>query len=188
MKNLNLGSGFTKIDGYLSLDKSKVFNPDIVHDLERFPYPFEDDSINNIVLSHVLEHLGQNPDVFNLIIKEIYRICKNGSLIKITVPHPRHDDFLGDPTHVRAITVHGLELYDRELNKKWQKEKAANTLLALIHNVNFKVKNVRYNLEEKYLKLLNENKINKEELGEIMEKYNNVIKDMFILLEVIKEI
>ena len=60
--------------------------------------------------------------------------------------------------------------------------------MALIHNVNFKVKNVRYNLEEKYLKLLQKDKINKEELGEIMEKYNNVIKDMFILLEVIKEI
>ena len=29
-----------------------------------------------------------------------------------------HDDFISDPTHVRPITVLGLQLYDKELNKK----------------------------------------------------------------------
>ena len=57
----------------------------IVHDLE-VTYPFED-SIDEILLSHVLEHIGQDPNVFNNIIKEFYRICKNQSVIDIRVPH-----------------------------------------------------------------------------------------------------
>ena len=91
---LNLGSGSKKIEGYINLDKYNTFKPDIVHDLEKFPYPFENDSVTHILLSHVLEHLGQNPDVFNSIIKELYRICVNKAFIDIRVPHPRHDDFI----------------------------------------------------------------------------------------------
>ena len=75
------------------------------------------------------------------IIKEFYRICKNQSVIDIRVPHPRHDDFISDPTHVRPITILGLQLYDKELNNKWEEGKFSNTPLALIHNVNFKILN-----------------------------------------------
>jgi len=56
-----------------------------------------------------MEHVGQTPDMFNSIIRKLYRICKNQAIMDITVPHPRHDDFLADPTHVRPITV--LELF-----------------------------------------------------------------------------
>jgi len=114
MLNLNLGSGSKRIEGFVNLDKFDTFNPDIVHDLEIFPYPFKDSSVDKIILSHVMEHIGQTPDMFNLIIKELYRICKNQAIMDITVPHPRHDDFLADPTHVRPITVLGLSLYDKE--------------------------------------------------------------------------
>ena len=31
--------------------------------------------------------------VFNSIMKELYRICKNNSIVDIVAPHPRHDDF-----------------------------------------------------------------------------------------------
>jgi predicted SAM-dependent methyltransferase len=117
---LNLGSGSKIIDGYTNVDKFDYYKPDIVHDLEVTPYPFEDNSIEEILLSHVLEHIGQDPNVFNNIIKEFYRICKNQSVIDIRVPHPRHDDFISDPTHVRPITILGLQLYDKELNKKWE--------------------------------------------------------------------
>ena len=75
--NLNLGSGTKKIKDYVNVDKYETLKPDIVHDLEKFPYPFKDNSVKNIILSHVLEHIGQDPNVFNSIIKEIYRICKN---------------------------------------------------------------------------------------------------------------
>src|SRR6056300_185430 len=124
---LNLGCGSKKLDGYINIDKYDTYKPDIIHDLEKFPYPFKDNSVNEILLSHVLEHVGQNPDIFNNIIKELYRICTHCTLITIIVPHPRHDDFISDPTHVRPITVLGLSLYDRELNKKWEKNENPNT-------------------------------------------------------------
>ena len=119
---LNLGCGNKIIDGYINVDKFDTYNVDIKHDLEKFPYPFEDDTVEEIILSHVLEHIGQSPDIFIKIIKELYRICKNQALIEISVPHPRHDNFISDPTHVRPITIFGLSLFDRDLNemgKKW---------------------------------------------------------------------
>ena len=115
-------------------------------------------------MSHVLEHIGQHPDTFNLIMKELYRICNHKALIDIKVPHPRHDDFLADPTHVRPITILGLQLYDKNLNEKWEKMNAANSPLALIHGVNFVIKDVNYVLEKNYIELLNKKEIDENEL------------------------
>ena len=173
MKKLNLGAGSKKIDGFLNLDKFNTFNPDIVHDLEVFPYPFEDDSIDEIMMSHILEHIGQNPDIFNNIIKELYRICKNSTIINIIVPHPRHDDFLADPTHVKPITALGLQLYDKELNLYWQKIKAANSTLALIHKVNFKIIKTTIFLTEEYHNKMQEKTLSQEQLEQHIRLYNN---------------
>ena len=186
MIKLNLGCGSKILPGYTNIDKFATYNPDIVHDLEKFPYPFKDNSVNEILLSHVLEHVGQNPDVFNDIIKEFYRICSNGAIINIIVPHPRHDDYISDPTHVRPITVLGLSLYDQELNKKWEKDGNSNTPLGIIHGVNFKIKNVNITLDKKYENLYKEGKIKSEELNDIANKYNNVIKALKIIWEVVK--
>ena len=187
MIKLNLGCGSKILKGYTNIDKFVTYHPDIVHDLEKFPYPFKDNSVNEILLSHVLEHVGQNPDIFNSIIKELYRICAHGTLINIIVPHPRHDDFISDPTHVRPITVLGLSLYDKELNKKWEKNGYANTPMGIIHNVNFKIKNVNMVLDIKYHNLLKEGKIKNEDLNDMASKYNNVIKETKIIWEVIKK-
>ena len=184
---LNLGCGSKKLDGYINIDKYDTYNPDIIHDLEKFPYPFEDNSINEILLSHVLEHIGQNPDIFNSIIKEFYRICVHGAKIDIRVPHPRHDDFIADPTHVRPITVLGLQLYNKDLNKKWELSGAANTPMGIIHNVDFRIKHVTHVLDKKYINLLKSEKIQKDEIEDLAHKYNNVIQEIKIDWEVIKQ-
>jgi SAM-dependent methyltransferase len=186
MLKVNLGAGSSKIDGYVSLDKFEFFEPDIVHDLETFPYPFDDNSVDNIIMSHVLEHIGQHPDTFHAIIKELYRICKPAALIDIAVPHPRHDDFISDPTHVRAITPLGLALYDRELNEEWERTNASNSPLALIYNVNFKIRKVKYVPDKIYSDMLDEKKITQDELDLMAKQYNNVIKHTLLQLEVIK--
>jgi len=186
MKKLNLGSGDKRIPGFLNVDKFNTFNPDIVHDLEVFPYPFSDNEVEEIKLIHVLEHIGQTPDTFIHIMKELYRICCNQADIHISVPHPRHDDFLADPTHVRPITTLGLSLFDLELNKKWQQSGFANTPLAMIHNVNFKIIKNKIILDQKYIDLFKAKKISINEINEISEKYNNVIKQTNYILRVIK--
>ena len=177
---LNLGCGNKILDGYVNLDKFAYYNSNIVHDLEKFPYPFEDDSAEEILLTHVLEHIGQDPEIFNSILKELYRISKNKALIDIYVPHPRHDDFISDPTHVRPITPFGLELYDKEVNEFWQKNGAANSPLALIHGVNFKIEKVEYLIEDAIIKQRQTGEITEVEFERMMLHQNNVIKQINI--------
>jgi len=186
MIKLNLGCGSVIMKDFINVDKYNIYNPDIIRDLEIFPYPFKDNSVKEVILSHVLEHIGQIPDVFNKIIKELYRICINNALINITVPHPRHDDFISDPTHVRPITLRTLSMYDQKLNRIWEEKNASNTPLGLIHNVNFQILSVNYTVDQRYQKLLYEKKITEDDLKDFSEKYNNVIKEINLKWRVVK--
>lgn len=178
---LNLGCGSKILEGYINVDKFDYYPVDVVHDLEKFPYPFETDSVDYILLSHVLEHVGQNPDVFIGIVRELFRICKPNSKIRIIVPHPRHDDFLADPTHVRPIMPLGLALFDKKKNQEWAKVGAANTPLGLIHDVDFVIENVDFTPDKRYLNMLREKEMSEEKFWELAESNNNVIKQIDII-------
>ncbi len=186
--NLNLGCGNKLLEGYTNVDKYDYYKCDVVQDLELFPYPFEDNSVDNILLCHVLEHIGQDPQIFNNILQELYRICKPEALINIIVPHPRHDDFISDPTHVRPITVLGLSLYDREQNEMWQSMGAANTPLGIVLGVDFKIENVEYQLEDDILKKYQSKEISKDELDSLMRHQNNIVKQSTIKWRVKKRV
>lgn len=183
---LNLGCGFNKPDGYVHVDMFGECNPDIIHNLETFPYPFDDSSIDEILFNHSLEHIGQIPSVFLKVIQEVYRISKDGAIIKINVPHPRHDDFISDPTHVRPITPMTLQLFDLDLNLKWQEMKAANSPLAIYMGVNLKLISVNITLEPLYMQLLESQQINQEQIGELIKERNNVAKEFQFALQVVK--
>ena len=183
---LNLGCGSKIYDGFINVDKFDLYNIDIQHDLEKFPYPFENNSVEEIMLIHVLEHIGQEPDTFIKILREIYRICKNQALIKIAVPHPRHDDFISDPTHVRPITILGLSLFDKDQNEIWEKNGAANTPLALIHKVNFKIEDINYQIEDDIMAKFKAGEIDKSKLDYMIKHYNNIVRQIEIKWRVIK--
>lgn len=179
---LNLGCGFKHVEGFLNVDNFPECNPDIMHDLETFPYPFDSNSVDEIILDNVLEHLGQTFDIFNGVIKELYRISKDGATINIKVPYPRHDNFLGDPTHVRAIIPNTLALYDQERNRKWIAEKSANSPLGIIYKVDFRVGKVTFNLDEKYQKLLENNEVSEDEVRGLIRTSNNVVAEVEMIL------
>ena len=183
---LNLGFGNKIYDGYVNVNKFDLYNVDIQHDLEKFPYPFDDNSVEEIILSHVPEHIGQDPNIFIKILKEFYWISKNQALIIIAVPHPRHENFLSDPTHVRPITVLGLALFDKSQNEKWEKIGAANTPLALIHEVNFKVENVNYQIDKDITRKYESGGINKSKLDYMIKHHNNVVEQIDIEWRVIE--
>lgn len=183
---LNLGCGSKIIDGYVNVESCDYFEADKSCDLEKFPYPFKDDSVDEILMSHTLERLGQNPDTFNRVIKELYRICKNNAIINIHVLHFRHDSFASNPMNVRPITPLGLSFYDKAANEEWARMGSTNSPLALINNVNFKVENVNYVIEDKFVEKFNSGEIDEQQLHYHMEHFNNVIKQIDIKWRVLK--
>ncbi len=181
---LNLGSGQNPIPGYLNVDK--YGEPDFKFDLETFPWPWENSSVERIEMNHVLEHLGESTAVYLSIIRELYRISVPNAIINITVPHPRHNSFLNDPTHVRAVTAESFLLFSRKENLKWQQQKAANSTLALHVDVDFEVVSSELVPDDGWAARLVSGQISEQELLAAANKFNNVIKEIKIVLRVIK--
>lgn len=184
---LNLGCGTRKRDGFVNVDISAVCEPDEVVDLEAFPWPWADDSVDFVLMSHVLEHLGGTTAQFLGIMKELYRVCVHGAEIQIHVPHPRHDEFLADPTHVRPILPATMSLFSRQSNLEWQRRGLANTTLALYLDVDFELGRVNMHLEDRWRELAEAGKLTRETLEAAIQSQNNVVKQIDMTLRVLKD-
>lgn len=175
---LNLGCGQQHMEGYVNVDREPSMRPDLVMDMEQFPWPFESDSVDEVVASHVLEHVGAEPPVFIGIMKELYRVCRAGARVRIAVPHPRHDNFFDDPTHVRAVTPMTLALFSKKQCAQWKAEGASNSPLAVYADVDFELRDLNVKVAEKYRGHPN--------LDEMVQHWNNVATEYRMVLEVIK--
>lgn len=160
--------------------------PDLRHDLEQVPWPFATDSAEEIVMTHVLEHIGDDPRVFMRFMKELYRVAAPGASIHIIVPHPRHDDFLNDPTHVRAITPETLAMFSMKNCLLWEQQGMANTPLAVHHAVDFEVVRSHLVVDEPYWRRFERKEIDAAELQRLLRECNNVGKAWQITLKAIK--
>ena len=80
---LNLGCGAFKKPGFINVDLDPRRKPEVVHDLDKFPYPFPASQFSYVEAEHVLEHLR---DPFG-VMAELHRIMKDGGLLIIKVPH-----------------------------------------------------------------------------------------------------
>jgi len=181
---LNLGCGQNLLPNHINVDK--FGSPDVRHDLETFPWPWNDNSVELVVFNHCLEHLGESAAIYFRILQEIYRIGAPNSTIFIAVPHPRHDDFINDPTHVRVVTPNGLRLFSKEMNRLWKAENCANSPLGLFLDVDFEIAEFTYVLDPEWERKM----VNKEccdaDLHQAIRHYNNVVKEIRMLLRVVK--
>jgi len=94
---INIGAGGEELLGFKTIDIDSASNPDIVCDIEK-GLPFEDDSVDEIRCSHTLEHISN----ILFVLREFYRVSKNGA--KITIAVPLMD--ASDMTHVRFFNEH----------------------------------------------------------------------------------
>ena len=108
LRILDLGCGNKKRPGAIGVDLNERTQPDIVHNLNHFPYPFDDSSFDKIYLDNTLEHLG---DVIR-IMEEVYRICSPGGVVKVIVPYFRSVWAHIDPTHTHFFTVGSFAYFD----------------------------------------------------------------------------
>ena len=178
---LNLGSGSKVIDGFVNVDKYPTSTTDLVFDLETTPWPWEASSIDEICMIHSLEHMGRDTDSYLGIIKELYRVCKDNAKIVIHVPHPRHDNFLGDPTHVRGITPQQLTLFDKAKNDEWVSGGVSSaTPLAHYLGVDFFIAGVTTVLDPVYYEKYAKGELTLDEINQKARELNNVIGEYHI--------
>ena len=180
---LNLGAGRNRLPGYVTVDKAAACEPDQVADLEQLPWCWQDGSVAEIRLTHALEHLGEKTEVFLGIMKELHRVLRPGGEVHIRVPHPRSDGFIGDPTHVRPITPAVLSLFSQRLNREWAEKSWPNTPLGFYLGIDFELIKVEYSLMPHWLSKYRSGEINDEQLAFAMETYNNVVDDIYMVLQ-----
>ena len=58
---INLGCGRNIMKGYVNVDKIKLRGVDVVHDLDKFPYPFKENSVDEIYARYILCLLYTSP-------------------------------------------------------------------------------------------------------------------------------
>lgn len=143
---LNLGCRTDKRKGYVNIDKSMEFRPDIVWDLEKLPLPFKGDSIDEILAYHVLEHICN----FIPLMRELHRICMKDAVMRIKTPFYSAWGQYNDPTHVRSFTpftfdnlsenyFNGFGVEGVRLNFGIGESKKLNWLFNPLLNINHKI-------------------------------------------------
>jgi hypothetical protein len=103
---IDLGSGYAKPQGFVGLDNlvgaraqipDEENAPDVLCDLNRDPFPFPDESVQEVRSSHFMEH-----SVLDHVIDESHRVLVRGGIKHFAVPYansaegmyPGHQIFL----------------------------------------------------------------------------------------------
>lgn len=97
----------TAAPGVIRLDISEEIKPDVVWDLDNFPYPFEDNKFDAVECFDVIEHLNNIPKS----LQEIHRILKNNGVLKITTPHYSCANSYIDPTHRYHLSYFSFDYF-----------------------------------------------------------------------------
>jgi hypothetical protein len=103
---INIGAGNDWRKNYLNCDKYLLKKTDLVVDLEK-PLPWIDNSINEVLAYHVLEHITN----FIPLMHEIHRVCMPGAKVHVKTPFYSAWGQYNDPTHVRFFTPYTFNYF-----------------------------------------------------------------------------
>jgi predicted SAM-dependent methyltransferase len=112
---LNLGCGKDHMKGYVNCDISPDVNPDKIVDIEK-GLPFMENAVDEIVMNHVLEHFQKPINIM----KELYRVCKNGATIKIRVPYFSSESAFSMMDHYSFFSWTTFDFLEKNHPCHWQ--------------------------------------------------------------------
>ena len=108
MRILDIGCGKSKVQGAVGVDFKAYLGVDVVHDLNNFPYPFDEGEFDKIYIFDTLFLLDDPLKVM----EEVYRICKSGGDVVVMQPYFRSVWNYVDPWVKNFATVHSFAFYD----------------------------------------------------------------------------
>lgn len=152
---LDLACGQNKRAGFTGVDIAKGKGVDIVHNLEKYPWPFKANSVDEVNISHYIEHVHDLVKFMN----ELYRVMKPGAQCSVVAPYYSSMRAWQDPTHVRAISEASFLYFNKEwrqnnrldhykiaadfdfsygyaLNPEWQNRSEESRAFAIQHYIN----------------------------------------------------
>jgi len=107
---LDIGCGNNKTESAVGIDINPDTEADIIHNLNHFPYPFNDNEFDVVVCKQILEHL----DDVGKVMDEIYRISRKSAKVIIEVPHFSCYYAFGDPEHKHFFSYFSTNFLTRK--------------------------------------------------------------------------
>lgn len=168
---LHLGYGRNTLPGWVNLNTIPGIG-DSVADLEKCkdePLPFPDESVEEFLISHVLEHIT---NVLPLL-QELHRIAKPNAKMVASVPYGSSDDAFEDPTCVRRFFPGSFAYFSQP--GCWQFSQGYRG---------------DWDCEKVTLRLAAEKHLGKpmDQIVHEVEHYRNVVKEMVVELRAVKPI
>ena len=109
---IDLGCGENKQPNFIGIDVRPLKGVDIVHDLEKFPYPLPDNCASLAVASHLVEHINPHGGVFLKFMDEVWRILKPDGEFLIGTPYAGSPGYWQDPTHCNPCSENTWRYFD----------------------------------------------------------------------------
>ena len=107
MKTLDVGCGGAKHEGAVGIDWTPGPGVDVAHDLNKVPWPFEDNTFDLIICQDTIQIL----DSVVATMDEMHRVGKNGARVKIRTPHFAHPNSFRDPLHKWHLTFDTFDYF-----------------------------------------------------------------------------
>ena len=110
LKVLDVGCGINKYPGAIGIDRNPASRADVLCNLDRLPYPFRENSFDQLRAIHVIEHVS---DVMAAI-EEFHRLVRPGGVIRIETPHYSDHSSFCDPTHKNHLTSFSFRYFGED--------------------------------------------------------------------------
>ena len=132
---LDVGSGIhRKVPDAITMDNFEHDSIDICHDVNVFPWPILDQSVQKIVFCHSISHFF---DVIS-VIEECYRILKIGGTIEIVAPHFSSDNYYSDPTIRHSFGLRSMNYFCHNVDWEYKYVAASNQLHLSMTRISFR--------------------------------------------------
>lgn len=105
-RNLHLGCGHNRLEGWLNADLYPTPATDVTFDLQQ-PWPIETDSQCQVYASHVVEHLTDWQTFF----QQAWRVLQPGGKLYLRVPYGGHPSAWWDFGHIRPWFIENFVFF-----------------------------------------------------------------------------